>query len=139
MSYRIRNWSEYTAGLKQHGSLTFWLDEAVLSTWVVEAASGKRGVSVTYSDVAIATFETIKAVYRQAGRQTEGLLSSLFALMGVPARAWPHNGVSAERQADSDIARSAEGRDSTFSGWFDGYQSLRRRRMEDPTDCHHKC
>lgn len=28
--YRIRNWFEYNAGLKQGGSLTFWVDEAVL-------------------------------------------------------------------------------------------------------------
>ena len=94
MSYRIRNWSEYNAGLKQRGSLTFWLDEAVLSTWLVEVASGGRGATQTYSDVAIATFETIKAVYRQAGRQTEGLLSSLFKLMNVDLPVPDHTTVS---------------------------------------------
>ena len=72
MSYRIRNWSEYSAGLKQRGSLTFWLDEEAISGWQVEVKSGQRGASKIYSDVAIATFETMKAVYRQAGRQTEG-------------------------------------------------------------------
>jgi hypothetical protein len=30
MSYRIHNWSEYNAALKQRGSLTFWIDESVL-------------------------------------------------------------------------------------------------------------
>lgn len=29
--YRIRNWFEYNAGLKQRGSVTFWVDEAVLA------------------------------------------------------------------------------------------------------------
>ncbi|MGI0492073.1 IS5/IS1182 family transposase, partial [Alkalinema pantanalense CENA528] len=38
--YRIRNWSEYNAGLKQRGSLTFWIDESVLEQWVVEELSG---------------------------------------------------------------------------------------------------
>lgn len=30
--YRVRNWSAYTAGLKQRGSLTFWFNEKVQST-----------------------------------------------------------------------------------------------------------
>lgn len=54
MSYRIRNWTEYNAGMKQRGSLIFWLDDEALSAWEVEAKSGKRGASKTYSDVAIA-------------------------------------------------------------------------------------
>jgi hypothetical protein len=28
--YRIRNWSEYNAALKQRGSLTFWVSEEAL-------------------------------------------------------------------------------------------------------------
>ncbi|MEO1211293.1 MAG: IS5/IS1182 family transposase, partial [Cyanobacteria bacterium J06638_20] len=33
MSYRIRNWSEYNAGLKQRGSVTFWLSDDVMDGW----------------------------------------------------------------------------------------------------------
>lgn len=99
MSYRIRNWSEYNAGLKQRGSLTFWLDEAVLSTWLVETPRGSRGATQTYSDVAIATFETLKAVYRQAGRQTEGLLKSLFKLMNVELLVPNHTTVSRRKSS----------------------------------------
>lgn len=33
MSYRIRNWSKYNAGLKHRGSLTFWLDSEVIEQW----------------------------------------------------------------------------------------------------------
>ena len=80
--------------MKQRGNLTFWLDEAALSAWEVENKSGKRGASKTYSDVAIATFETIKSVYRQAGRQTEGLLQSLFKLMGIELSVPDHSTVS---------------------------------------------
>lgn len=83
MSYRIRNWSEYNAGLKQRGSLTFWLSEDILDAWMNREATGRRGASLTYSDLAIATFETLKSIYGLAGRQTEGLLHSLFDLMGV--------------------------------------------------------
>jgi hypothetical protein len=48
MSYRIRNWPEYNAGLKQRLSLTFWLDEAVLKQWIIEDLSGKPGATVFY-------------------------------------------------------------------------------------------
>lgn len=82
MSYRIRNWSEYNAGLKQRGSITFWIDEAVLSGWIVPKLSRERGASVFYSDIAIATMATVKAVYRLAGRQCQGFLTSIFVLMG---------------------------------------------------------
>jgi hypothetical protein len=80
--YRIRNWSEYNAGLKQRGSITFWIDETVLAQWIVPTLSGKRGASVFYSDLAIATMATVKAVYGLAGRQCQGFLSSIFGLMG---------------------------------------------------------
>ena len=34
--YRVKNWSEYDAGLKQRGSLTFWVNEEVLKSWLEE-------------------------------------------------------------------------------------------------------
>ena len=43
--YRIRNWSEYNAGLKLRGSLTFWLDEKVVGQWLVKNKTGKKGES----------------------------------------------------------------------------------------------
>ena len=94
MSYRIRNWSEYNAGLKQRGSLTVWLDEAVLSQWNNTEKTGKRGASETFSDLAISTFETMKSIYGLAGRQTEGLLGSVFKLMGIELRVPEHSTVS---------------------------------------------
>ncbi|MEX0272144.1 IS5 family transposase [Leptolyngbyaceae cyanobacterium UHCC 1019] len=81
--YRIRNWSEYNAGLKQRGSLTFWINEAVLEGWIDPYLSGKPGASVYYSDLAIMTMATVKAVYRLAGRQCQGFLESIFELMDI--------------------------------------------------------
>jgi Transposase DDE domain len=57
MQYRVRNWSEYNAGLKQRGSLTIWLSEDVLKQWLVTTPMGRQGASQTYSDGAIATWE----------------------------------------------------------------------------------
>lgn len=33
MTFQITNWSDYDEGLRQRGSLTFWLEEAVLQSW----------------------------------------------------------------------------------------------------------
>jgi hypothetical protein len=59
--YRIRNWSEYNAGLKQRGSLTVWLKASVLEQWVVEALSGKPGACVLDSELAIQTMATTQS------------------------------------------------------------------------------
>jgi transposase len=103
MKGTTRNWSEYNAGLKNRGSLTFWLDEAVLESWYNETSSGKRGASKDYSDLAIITFVTMKSVYHQAGRQTQGLLESLFLLMGIDLDVPDHSTVS-RRMGKLEIA-----------------------------------
>jgi hypothetical protein len=92
--YRIRNWREYDAALKQRGSLTFWIDEAVLAGWLNPAKTGKRGASRTYSDLAIATMSTMGSVMKLPGRQTEGFMTSLFQLMGVALPVPNHSTVS---------------------------------------------
>lgn len=81
--YRIYNWSEYNAGLKQRGSLSFWIDESVLEQWIVPNLSGKPGASTLYSDLAIETMATVRAIYRLAGRQCQGVLESVFELMNI--------------------------------------------------------
>jgi Transposase DDE domain len=92
--YRIRNWSEYNAGLKQRGSLTFWVDEAVLGQWIIPDLSGQPGASRYYSDLAISTMVTLKAIYRLAGRQCQGFVESIFELMGIDLPVPDHSTVS---------------------------------------------
>lgn len=92
--YRIRNWSEYNAGLKARGSLTVWMDEFVLEEWIVQNLSGKPGASVFYSDLAIMTMATLKAVYRLAGRQCQGFVESIFALMDIDLPVPDHSTLS---------------------------------------------
>jgi IS5 family transposase len=93
-SYRIRNWSEYDAALKQRGSLTFWIDEVVIAGWINEQKSGRRGASKHYSDGAIALMATVQALFNLPGRQTEGFLESLFALMGIDLPVPDHSTLS---------------------------------------------
>ena len=33
MSFKVQNWPEYEAGLRRRGSLTLWIDDAVLDEW----------------------------------------------------------------------------------------------------------
>ena len=40
--YRVRNWSEYEAGLQKRGDLTVWLSDDALDCWRA-APSGKPG------------------------------------------------------------------------------------------------
>lgn len=82
-NYRIRNWSKYNAGLKQRGSITFWLDKAVIKQWLNQQKTGKRGASDVYSDLAIETVVMMKSIYGLAGRQAAGFVTSLFELMRV--------------------------------------------------------
>lgn len=94
MQYRVRNWSEYNAGLKQRGSLTIWLSEEALKQWLVTTPTGRRGASQTYSDAAIATVATLKSLFRLAGRQAQGFVESVFQLMGIGLPVPDHSTVS---------------------------------------------
>jgi transposase len=94
MAQTIRNWSDYNAGLKLRGSLTFWINEDILTAWVEPTLSGKRGESVYYSDLAIATMATVKSVYNLAGRQCQGFLESIFELMGLELLVPDHSTLS---------------------------------------------
>lgn len=92
--HRICNWGEYNAGLKRRGSLTFWVDEEVSTSWLVAQKSGKRGASRKYSELAIETVAMLKSVYSLAGRQATGLVASIFELMQVALPVPEHSTVS---------------------------------------------
>ncbi len=80
--YRVRNWSEYEAGLQKRGDLTVWLSDDALDAWQVPA-EGKPGGQRTYSDVAIEAALTIRMVFHLPLRQTEGFLRCLADLLKI--------------------------------------------------------
>lgn len=96
-TYRIRNWQEYNKALKQRGSLTVWVNEEALQHWTTEEKTGEAGASPTYTDLAIATMATVQAVYHLAGRQTQGFLQSLFALLKLDLGVPDHSTLSRRR------------------------------------------
>ena len=80
--YRVKNWSEYDQALQERGSLTLWVTPEALAAWRA-LPTGKRGRSRSYSDLAIETGHLLRLVFGRPWRQTEGLLRSITALLGV--------------------------------------------------------
>lgn len=81
--YRVQNWPEYNRSLVNRGSLTLWLSEDVIGSWINTGKTGHRGSSNTYTDVAIECMALIRNVFSLALRQTEGL-GSIMELVGLP-------------------------------------------------------
>ena len=80
--YRIRNWKQYNDSLKARGSITLWLSDDAKAGWLHQGPQ-QQGHPVVFSDVAIETALTIRAVYHLPLRQTEGFLLSIFDLLEV--------------------------------------------------------
>src|SRR5215211_7880887 len=106
---RVTNWAEYDAALRQRGSLTVWFTEAAIAAWHAEPRT-TRGGQPYYSDLAITTALTLKAVFRLALRQTEGLIGSILALLGLDLAVPDHSTLS--RRAETlEVARPKAGRE----------------------------
>jgi hypothetical protein len=80
--YKVTNWRDYEAGLRQRGSLTIWFTEEAIAAWRA-APRTTPGGQARYSDLAIETSLILKVVFHQPLRQTEGLVGSLLGLMGL--------------------------------------------------------
>ncbi|MGQ3241371.1 MAG: IS5 family transposase [Shinella sp.] len=82
MAFKVTNWREYEAGLRQRGSLTLWITCEALSPWQAPKRT-TRGGQPCYSDLAIETALTLGIVFGLRLRQTEGFLASALRLMGL--------------------------------------------------------
>jgi len=76
--YHLSNWREYNAALVERGSLTLWIDEAVIARW--HAVSGK---GTLYHDDAILCALCLRQVFGLALRQTQGFLRSLAVMLDL--------------------------------------------------------
>src|SRR3954468_23985231 len=90
---RVTNWAEYDAALRQRGSLTVWFTEEAIAAWRAEPRTTPGG-QPHYSDLAITTALTLKAVFRLALRQTEGLIGSIIGLLGLALSVPDHTTLS---------------------------------------------
>ena len=87
--HKVTNWREYDASLRQRGSLTVWFTAEAVEAWAAEPRT-TRGGQLWYSALAILTALTLRAVFRLAYRQTEGLLGSVISLLGLTLRVPDH-------------------------------------------------
>ena len=78
--YRLTNWKEYNKALINRGFVTLWLDESTLGQWYYQGPHARGGI-FRYSDHCIEAILAIKAVFRLAFRQTQGLIQSILAIM----------------------------------------------------------
>jgi hypothetical protein len=91
--HRVTNWAAYDAGLRARGSLTVWFTPEAVEAWRAEPRTG-RGGQPTYSDLAIATALTLRAVFHLPLRQTEGLIGSILQLLGLDLAVPDHSTLS---------------------------------------------
>ncbi len=91
--YKVRNWAEYEASLKNRGNINVWFDGDAIETWNA-APSGLPGGQRRYSDLAIITALTLRTVFHLPLRQTEGFLESVIQLMGLDLMTPDHTTLS---------------------------------------------
>lgn len=82
MRFQVTNWAAYEAGLRRRGSLTLWVSDAAIAAWRAVPRTTPGG-QARYSAIAMETAVMVRLVFHQPLRQTEGLLGSLLALLGV--------------------------------------------------------
>lgn len=104
---KVTNSAAYDAALRQRGSLTVWFTEEAVAAWRAEprtTAGGQRW----YSPLAILTALTLRAVFRLALRQTEGLIGSTIGLLGLDLAVPDHSTLS-RRAATLEVPRPRGG------------------------------
>src|SRR4051812_30810748 len=90
---KVTNWPAYDASLRRRGSLTVWFTEEAVEAWAAEPRM-TRGGQPWYSELAILMALTLRAVFRLAFRQTEVLIGSIIALLGLTLRVPDHTTLS---------------------------------------------
>jgi hypothetical protein len=79
---RVTNWAAYNEALRQRGSLTVWFTEDAIAAWKAMPRTTPGG-QPHYSDLAITTALTVRAVFRLPLRQSAGLIGSVLQLLGL--------------------------------------------------------
>src|SRR4051812_21313428 len=105
--HRVTNWAAYDAALCARGSLTVWFTPEAVAAWAA-APRTTRGGQASYFDLAIATTLTLRAVFRLALRQTEGLIGSILQLLDLDLPVPDHSTLS-RRAATLEVPQPKAG------------------------------
>jgi Transposase DDE domain len=82
LRHRVTNWREYDASLRNRGSLIIWFAPAAIAGWKAQPRTTPGGQR-HYSDLAIETAPTLRAVFRLALRQSEDLIGSIMKMLEI--------------------------------------------------------
>src|ERR671910_2388319 len=105
--HKVTNWADFDASLRQRGSLTVWFTDEAIQGWAAEPRT-TRGGQPWYSPLAILTALTLRAVFRLAYRQAEGLIGSIVGLLGLALRVPDHTTLS-RRAATLEVPQPRSG------------------------------
>jgi hypothetical protein len=75
--YRVRDWAAYDRALARRGDIMVSVSPDAVAGW--RAPAGRR----TFSDAAIEAVLMVRAAFRLALRQAEGLIASIVGVLGV--------------------------------------------------------
>ncbi|WP_455296760.1 IS5 family transposase [Brucella pituitosa] len=103
--FKVMNWAEYEAGLRQRGSITFWITDAAIAGWLAPRRKTPGG-QPRYSDLAIEATLICGIVFHQPLRQSEGLMTSLLQLMNIDLPVPDHTTLS-RRCSDLAVSKTA--------------------------------
>jgi hypothetical protein len=79
--YRLSNWQEYNANLKQRGDIEIWLSQDAVDSWYVcDRIYDGTGTPDLYSDEAILVCHELRKVLKLPLRQTQGFIDSIFRI-----------------------------------------------------------
>lgn len=115
IAYKVTNWHDYNEALVSRGTVTVWLGSDAASSWHDSQKTGKAGHPKLYSDIAIRAALTIQTVYHLPLRATEGFVSSLLTLMGLPLKC-PDYSTLSYRAEQLDIPMSSGVRAALIRG-----------------------
>ena len=87
--HKVTNSAAYDAALRQRGSLTAWFTDEAVAAWKAETRTTPGGRRWR-SPLATFTAPTLRAVFRLALRQAEGLVGSIIHLLGLTLAAPDH-------------------------------------------------
>ncbi len=105
--HKVTNWADYDAALRRRGSLTVWFSGDAIAAWAAEPRTTPGG-QPSYSALAITTALTLRAVFRLALRQTEGLIGSILRLLGLDLAVPDHSTLS-RRAENLEVPRPRSG------------------------------
>ena len=108
---KITNWSHYNQA-PLTAVIFFWFDEKTRH-WYNECTHGGRGRSNHFSDLAIETCLTLKAVFGLSFRALQGFTQSVLSLMKLPLEA-PTYSCLCKRSAELNIKFRSKVRTTGF-------------------------